>query len=369
MWLLESNTFRELRAAYERGAPEANTAARAEISATSGREAHINIEGVLTKTPNIYAALMGGGNTTYKDIIDALSAADSDENTDTIVLNIDSPGGQLDGMFDAIAALQATKKPIEARVSNLCASAAYALASQAGSIVATSPAARIGSIGVVVTMYTDDSEVDITSTNAPNKRPDVRTEEGRAVVREELDALHDLFVDAIAAGRGTHAKNINENFGRGATLLAGEALKRGMVDNMQKLELNSNKIHLINAEIAMDLITLRAQHPDIYAEAIALGVSQERDRVSAHLTMGEASGDTKTAFGAIKDGSEMTANLQATYMAAGMNKRDIDARQADTDSAAAGGKLSDEDNKDATAGASLLASAAELCGVELGGAH
>ena len=86
----------------------------------------------------------------------------------------------------------------------------------------------------------------------------------------------------------------------------------------------------------MDLKELKAQHPDVYMAAVQEGVDQERDRVTAHLTMGEASGDTKTAFSAIKDGSGMTATLQATYMTAGLNRRDVEARQSDDVSAAAG---------------------------------
>lgn len=85
----------------------------------------------------------------------------------------------------------------------------------------------------------------------------------------------------------------------------------------------------------MDLNTLRAQHPDVYAAAVEQGVTQERDRVGAHLTMGNASGDMATAIKAVTEGSAMTASLQATYMAAGMNRRDQSNRQED-DAAAAG---------------------------------
>ena len=49
----------------------------------------------------------------------------------------------------------------------------------------------------------------------------------------------------------------------------------------------------------------------------------------AHLTMGEASGDMKTAISAVTAGEEMTATLQAKYMAAGMNRRDATNRQQD----------------------------------------
>ncbi len=96
----------------------------------------------------------------------------------------------------------------------------------------------------------------------------------------------------------------------------------------------------------MDLKTLQAQHPDVYTAAGQQGVDQERVRVTAHLTMGEASGDNKTAFAAIKDGSEMTATLQATYMTAGMNRNDVANRQDDDADANAGDNANASDDQD-----------------------
>lgn len=83
----------------------------------------------------------------------------------------------------------------------------------------------------------------------------------------------------------------------------------------------------------MNEAELRAQHPELYASVLASGVAQERDRVGAHLTMGEASGDMPTAIAAINAGTGMTATLQAKYMAAGMSRADRSARQSDSDAA------------------------------------
>lgn len=87
----------------------------------------------------------------------------------------------------------------------------------------------------------------------------------------------------------------------------------------------------------IDLKTLRAQHRDLYDEIVAIGVDQgakdERDRVLAHLEMGEASGDLKTAFAAIREGKAMTQQLSAKYLAASMNRADRKTRQAETDEA------------------------------------
>ena len=143
------------------------------IMSTAGSNAEIHVNGVLTNAPDIFAHFFGGGNTTYPEIISALAEADADPSVENILMRFDSGGGSVNGMFDAIAAMQATKKPIKAIVGTMAASAAYALASQADKMVAASRSSMTGSIGIVVDTYIDPNEVSITSTNAPNKRPDL----------------------------------------------------------------------------------------------------------------------------------------------------------------------------------------------------
>ncbi len=327
----------EARSGFDAGAPS-------RIVTVASGVAEIQVAGVITNKPSFLAMLFGGGNVTYPEIISALAQADSDPDVKRAKLLVDSPGGHVDGLFEAVAALQAFSKPIEGVVENTAASAAYALVTQTDKVVARNRAARVGSVGIVATMSLSEDSVQVTSTNAPKKRPDPRTEEGQAVVREELDALHDLFVDAIATGRDTTVDKVNAEFGQGATLLAEQALKRGMIDAIAEPRLRVVK----SAEPSntapggtksetgpMNLNELKAQHPDVYTAAVQEGVDQERDRVSAHLTMGNASGDMDTAIKAVEDGSAMTAALSATYMAAGMNRQDQQNRQVDDNQASA----------------------------------
>lgn len=94
----------------------------------------------------------------------------------------------------------------------------------------------------------------------------------------------------------------------------------------------------------MDLKTLKAQHPDVYAAAVQEGTDQERDRVTAHLIMGEKSGAMETASKAIKDGEAMTSTLQATYLTAGMNRSDVSTRQEEDAAASAADNASASDD-------------------------
>lgn len=379
MWLLESSVKQaieqaqaagvmpnaEQQALFQARAFDAGSTNGTRILTTSGDTATIDIIGVLTQAPSFLAMLFGGGNTTYSEIAGAVAAAEQDPNINNIDYNIDSPGGEFDGLFNTIDIINAAQKPSKAIVKNMAASAAYALAAQADKIEASNKASRVGNVGVVASFELDKNKVEIASTQAPKKRPDLSTEEGKAVVREQLDPMHDLFANAIADGRNTTADKVNADFGQGATLLAEDALKRGMIDSISNsgtIEItkvtNSDDVGKKLEANNMDLKELKAKHPDVFAEAAKEGADTERDRVTAHLTMGESSGDMKTALEAIKDGSLMTQTLQASYMAAGMNRSDLAGRQDDdagAGDAADGASL--DDNQDGAGDA--VASAVE----------
>lgn len=393
MWLIKQEVANEMQRAAKAGfAPspeaqaqfmEASSGGGERLTSVVGGVAEISITGALTPGPSFAAWLFGGGNTSYADIRDALAAADADPSVKRIVLNIDSPGGRVAGFFETVDAIRSVAKPLSVRSSMAC-SAAYGLASAAGKIEATSEAAEFGSIGVAVTYMVWDDEVDITSSEAPEKRPDLKTEEGKAVVRKHLDQVHDLFVSRIAEGRskatgGTvDAAKINADYGRGSVMLASAAKRAGLIDKLPK---DGGKRAGPSAEHApvaiaasatahtspspaterddekptsapptpaakqrdtpMNEDELKAQHPGLHAAIVATAkkagadeaLTAERDRVGAHVAMGEASGDMKTALEAIASGDAMTQTLQAKYMAAGLNRADRQSRQTETDAA------------------------------------
>jgi ClpP class serine protease len=374
MWLLSPEKASEIRAAVAKGSVPtardsaeycaAQTTAELEtVAATNlprnmsvaGSTAEIRVEGILTEKPDLMAWLFGGGNTTYAQIQASLAVSGADASIRDVVLDVNSPGGTVAGLFETLATLEAFQKPIRVRASR-ADSAAYAIAAVAGPIEAKTHASEFGSIGVAASFFVDDELVDITSTEAPNKRPDVSTDEGKAVVREQLDAIHDLFVGAIADGRTrwgkapVTSKAVNESFGRGSVLLAREAHARGMVDKIPPKKRAGNGASAMvadadpidapassGAEENMDIQVLKAQHRELYEavqqEGVEAGVKQERDRVLAHLTFGEKCGAMDIATKAIRDGSGLTLTLNAEYMTAGRNKVDVDARQQESQAA------------------------------------
>lgn len=296
----------------------------------AGSLAEIRVEGVLTKRPDFWAWLLGGGNTTYTSIRQALAVAEQDPNVKTIVLAIDSPGGNVDGLFetlDTIASLRASsKKTIKVRGEN-AQSAAYGIAAAAGTIEAPSRASTFGSIGTAVSYYVSENVVTLTNTDSPDKRPDLTTAEGKAVVVKFLDQINDEFARAIAQGRDVPVSTVKNDFGRGASMTATHALKLGLIDKI------STPLRAVNSKgramATEDQNDARASAADITA-AVDRGIKRERDRVLAHVALGEASGDMSIAFEAIRSGADMSQELQARYLAAGMNRTDRSKRQAES---------------------------------------
>lgn len=300
-----------------------------------GNTAEIRIEGVLTKRPDFWAKYFLGGNTTYSSIRTALaSAAASPEITD-VVLRVDSPGGNAEGLIETLEAIgqfrQYSGKKIRARADN-AQSAAYGIAAAAGNIEATGRGATFGSIGTAVSYYVTPNVVTLTNTDSPNKRPDLNTDAGKAVVVKYLDQLNHEFVSSIAQGRGVELASVTEGYGRGASMTAAEAKRLGLIDSIATTAPRAVPSNKGNQVVEKDQ---EAESRAAQDAACQRGITQERDRVLGHLTMGESSGDMTIALEAIRSGAGMSIELQARYLSAGMNRAERGKRQSESNTAEA----------------------------------
>lgn len=272
--------------------------------------AHIQIKGELT--PVAQQDVCGGYTaqalTEYGYIQAATMAAQDDPMVSSIDYHIDSPGGYVSGVDECAQCMAACTVPTRAVVGGMAASAAYWLASQCDTIVASSPASRVGSIGVLAEEFNTDRALAAegidhnvyTSTDAPLKHADTSTPEGKAQVVAELDALHSVFVSRVADGRGVSADKVSKDFGQGALVIASEALKAGMVDQVQgqnigrKAAMNMKEIGGVAAGAGKaskikgsvskmtTLEELKAENPGLYALAesqfTAKGIKLEQSR-------------------------------------------------------------------------------------------
>jgi ClpP class serine protease len=219
------------------------------ILSVDGETATIEITGTLRNRPSILSRFFGLGSTTYGEIMEAIGAVSENEAVKTVRLAVDSPGGGVTGLDEIWIALRdlGKKKRIVAENRGMMASAAYWIASAAHEIVATSPVAETGSIGVYLLWidYTEADkkagikEIDIVSKNAPEKAPDAATPGGLKTIQERLNAIERVFIDRVAVGRDVTREKVEQDFGRGGLLIAKDpdsekpsALSVGMIDSV-----------------------------------------------------------------------------------------------------------------------------------------
>jgi len=172
-----------------------------------------------------------------------LRAAQASTGVERILLVIDSPGGVTTDVAAFAALVASSPKPVTAYVSGQGCSAAYWIASQASEIV-LSPTALVGSIGVALSTSVQEApdqsgrrSIEITSSGAPSKRPDLATEEAQAEIRATvLDVIEREFVADVARGRQTTTKAVLSDFGRGGVLVGRAAVKAGMADRIDSLD-------------------------------------------------------------------------------------------------------------------------------------
>ena len=226
-------------------------------------------------------------------------AAEDDESIDTIIIEMDSPGGQASGISEQAQIIRSSSKKVIAYASNLAASAGYWIASAADEVI-ISDTAQLGSIGVISTFYDDEDpkEIRIISSQSPNKRPDIKTDQGRAEVQKVVDSLANVFVNAVADYRGVSSDIVLEKFGKGGVLVGEQAVKAGMADRVDTLEnliaglsgkTRRGKLNMTDkAQSKPEVLTLdklKSDYKDIYQaayqEGAQAGSTAERDRIKA----------------------------------------------------------------------------------------
>lgn len=231
----------------------------------------IPIHGVIEQRESIWTEY--GFGTSTEGIISRVNAAVADSAVKGIVLDIDSPGGTVPGVQEAADAIfeASHEKPIVAVANSLMASAAYWLGSAAGRIVAA-PGSDIGSIGVYMA-HIDISKalandgVKVTIIKAGKYKAEGNPWEPLASEavenwQSEVESIYRDFLASVAKARGVSVATVRSDYGQGRTMLAGDAMKAGMVDRVATLsavisELGGNKMRGVRRTRQIDAGTLR----------------------------------------------------------------------------------------------------------------
>jgi ClpP class serine protease len=268
----------------------------------------IPVTGPIFPRANLFTSISGATSiqTLAKDFTEALANKD----VAAIVLNIDSPGGEVTGVSEFADMVYDGRgtKPITAYVYGLGASAAYWIASAASSIV-LADTAEVGSIGVV-SAWTDTREkdkrggvqtIEIVSSHSPRKRPDPATDAGRAQILKIVDDLAATFISKVARNRGVSSRYVEKYFGQGDVMVGGAAVDVGMADAVGRFEgvvesfvVKQKPLFQLFAgegEGTMNIALLKEKHPDVYAACVeegrAAGVVEGK---AAGLVEGKAAG-------------------------------------------------------------------------------
>jgi len=177
----------------------------------------------------------------YQAIAAALSDVFADPSVRAVLMEIDSPGGEVGGLFDLVDEIRRlsteTGKPVWAVASEAALSAACAIASAASRIYVTRTG-EMGSVGVVA-LHVDESAADAmagrryTLIHAGARKIDGNTHApldpaAHAAIQTDVDALHAELVAMVARNRGLTPDAIRAM--EAATYRGGAAVEAGLAD-------------------------------------------------------------------------------------------------------------------------------------------
>jgi protease-4 len=211
---------------------------------TSSKSGSVPGTGDAVGVIRVEGVIAGGGR--YSDYVtpehmrEMLDKAAQDSRIKAVVLRVNSPGGTAAASEEIAAYVKAFKKPVIVSISDVGASGAYMVSSQADEIWAM-PATAVGSVGVITEIpdaskLLDKVGVDfqvITAGKYKDAGSPYRklTAEERALLQGDVDDVYDQFIDLVAAGRRMERSEV-ESLATGWAWNGRQATKLGLVDHI-----------------------------------------------------------------------------------------------------------------------------------------
>ena len=230
----------------------------------------------------------------YSDIRNMFRAAIAEERASSVLFLIDSPGGEVAGLFDLVDEIYNARgtKPIIAVVDEAAFSAAYAIASAADEVYLPSTA-QVGSIGVIA-IHRDQSGFDedlgfrYTPIFAGDHKNDFNPHEplkadGKDILQAHVDKLYDMFTAVVARNRGMTQADVVAT--QAAIYMGKAAVGAGLADGVRPVRdimsrmslskgdtvMNLNEVRdVINQALAESMLEVKAMMEDIEARLPAL---------------------------------------------------------------------------------------------------
>jgi signal peptide peptidase SppA len=254
----------------------------------------ISIAGVIAQHASQIDSISGPTGTSTERVAQSFRAAIADPAVKAIVLNTNSPGGNVYGvqaLADEIYKARG-KKPIVAQVNSLAASAAYWIATSADEIVMT-PGSQAGSIGVY-SVHRDVSKaaemkgekytiISAGKFKVEGMPYEPLQDEAMQAMQKTANAYYSDFTRAVARGRGVSVNDVRSGFGEGRIEKDDDAVKLGMADRVATLDATLKRLASAKAPAgATAAIPMGKEEPR------ALTVRTENGAVVSHFLVEEA---------------------------------------------------------------------------------
>jgi ClpP class serine protease len=276
------------------------------LTGVSGDTARIRISGPMTaEAPTPLDVVLGEAGTAYPHILDAIRAADEQLGANVgptggrVVVDIDTPGGEVRGIEAVHAAFAAVAERREVEFVNggrMTSGGAW-LASAGTRITSKGEASMFGSVGVIVNTLDISAalekfgvkRVSITNTVGAEKAPDISTDTGRAAIRARLDEIYSVFRDRVTARGTISAEQVDAL--RGSVVLTRAAIAIGLADGLYsdqppaKSAGQKQETHIMASlkEIIASDPAVAAEVETLKAQAFEAGAAQEKQAIVARV--------------------------------------------------------------------------------------
>jgi len=359
-WLITPEAFGVIYSAaqsfFKEGVP---TTLRTEskLLSVEGGIGTVALRGPMMRNPDVIDQLVFGATDT-EEVLAAVHEAAEREDVQAILLDIDSPGGSVNGtpeLAAAVAAASKTKTVYAFSAGQMC-SAAYWVASQCDAVYAT-PSARVGSIGVILPVV-DSSEAfaqaglkmevfaagKFKSAGTPGTS---LTDEQKDWLQSEVEEIAADFRSAVLA-RG---RKIPDEAMEGQTFSGRRAMRlnmAGMVDGRAQVIARLRELHVREVDTAaqaMDTTILETELAEAKASLAKLTdeakaqdslLSEATEQITSLTAKSEALSQELTAVNAEREqlASDLATARQTIESVSSLNK-DLESREQDLEMRAA----------------------------------
>lgn len=216
-----------------------------DFSVTENGTAIIPIHGVVAKRMNIFHDISGGVSSEL--VTKQLSQALNSPDVKAVILDIDSPGGTVDGSFELADFIFESReiKPIVAHSDGVMTSAAFLFGAATSKIITSSQLVQVGGIGVVT------EHEDISKAEEMQGRKVTVLHSGKfkalgnphlplsvadsLLIKDKLDFMYTHFINTVAKFRSV---SVDEalNMAEGRVFMGDNAIDAGLIDEISSLD-------------------------------------------------------------------------------------------------------------------------------------